>query len=160
MKFNPIYLITTSLNGGVEVAVSPKMSIDVNATYNKWGMSSRQQLHLFLLQPELRYWFKRSTEGCFVGLHATWGQYNVHGLYSFGMGNRFKYQGDVYGGGFTVGHQWRVSRHLYTEIYAGLGYAHLVYDRYYRPCGILEGSHRLNYVGPTKAGISLIYAIR
>ena len=71
------------------------------------------------------------------------------------------YEGYFYGGGVSVGHQWLLSKHWSLEASVGVGYAHWVYDKYRCVnCSPKIKSGHKNYVGPTKAAVSLVYFIR
>ena len=67
------------------------------------------------------------------------------------------YEGWYVGGGLTYGYQWLLSEHLNLEGSIGLGYIYSPYKLYGRCDKCLDKDHR-NYVGPTKAALSLIYA--
>ena len=69
-----------------------------------------------------------------------------------------RYEGDLYGFGFTYGYQWMLNRHWNIEAAIGLGYAHIIYDRYpCADCGTRQKGGHKNYLGPTKAAVSLVY---
>ena len=67
------------------------------------------------------------------------------------------YEGWYVGGGLTYGYQWLLSEHLNLEGSIGVGYIYSPYKLYGRCEKCLDKDHR-NYVGPTKAALSLIYA--
>jgi hypothetical protein len=72
-----------------------------------------------------------------------------------------RYEGYFYGGGVSVGHQWLLSKHWSLEASVGVGYAHWVYDKYRCVnCSPKIKSGHKNYVGSTKAAVSLVYFIR
>ena len=72
-----------------------------------------------------------------------------------------RYEGYFYGGGVSVGHQWVLSKRWNLEASVGVGYAHWVYDKYRCVnCSPKIKSGHKNYVGPTKAALSLVYFIR
>ena len=71
-----------------------------------------------------------------------------------------RYEGWYVGGGVTAGYQWPLSKHWNLETSIGIGYDYIQYDKF--KCGNcgekLKSSHD-NYVGPTKAALSLIYML-
>ena len=70
-------------------------------------------------------------------------------------------EGYLYGGGVSVGHSWILKKRWSIEASVGVGYAHIVYDKYpCRACGTKLKDSSKNYFGPTKASVSLIYVIK
>lgn len=157
VKTNLLYDATTTLNLGVEIGLSDKMTLDISGNYNPWRFHDYRLKH-GLIQPELRYWTCEKFNGHFWGLHGFYGRYNVGGLPFNSNIRHNRYQGYLFGGGISYGYQWVLNDHWNLEASLGLGYAHLKDKKY--PCAscgdmIKEGHH--NYVGPTKAAITIIY---
>lgn len=110
--------------------------------------------------PEIRRWFKESFDGGYLGLHLIGGQYNAGGLKFPRFLKDKRYDGWAVGAGISYGHSWALSRKFSLEVSAGVGYMYLRYDKFRcGACGDKEGSFRRNYIGPTKAAISLVYHI-
>ena len=151
VKTNALMWATTTLNAGVEMALSPKYTLELAAAYNPWTFKNDKKMHLWLAQPELKYWLCEKFEGHFLGLHLHGGQY-------YGGFSKKRYDGYLAGGGFTYGYNCILSPHWNLEAAIGLGYARLWYTEspriYCEKCG--EEKHK-NYFGPTKAAVSLIY---
>ena len=154
-------------NVGMEVGLSKKLTLDVPVYYNPWKQVMwREQegklFKLFMVQPELRYWFCDKFNGHFVGLHAMGGAYNTTGLdlpfTPFDNLADYRYKGHFYGGGISYGYQYILNRHWSIEGTVGLGYAYVRYKQY--PCQnckpMKEKGHE-NYFGPTRAALNLIY---
>lgn len=166
IKTNLLYWATTTPNLGLEMAVGNKHTAQIFFGLNPWKQSGgdHSSLRHWMVMPEYRYWFNRSFEGWFMGVHALGGQYNVGGVkFPFGLlkGLRnHRYEGWYAGGGITAGKQWNLSKHWNFEASLGLGYIHTQYDKF--ECGTcgekLYSAHK-NYVGPTKVALSLIYLI-
>lgn len=151
VKTNALMWATTTLNAGVEVALSPKYTLELAAAYNPWTFKNDKKMHLWLAQPELKYWLCEKFEGHFLGLHLHGGQY-------YGGFSKKRYDGYLAGGGFTYGYNWILSPHWNLEAAIGLGYARLWYTESPRiPCEKCGEEKHKNYVGPTKAAVSLIY---
>jgi hypothetical protein len=159
-------------NIGMEAKVGDKLTLDVSAAYNPFQISETKKWKLWTIQPELRYWFCEEFAGSFVGFHVGAGQFNMGGfdaatnLSSLG-GINFndlkdtRMQGTFWNAGFSYGHQYVLSSHWSLEGTIGLGFARYGYVRYRcLHCGerIEEGTK--NYLGPTRASISLVYMIR
>lgn len=163
-KSNVLYWTTTTPNIGMEIKVGKKHTAQVFFGLNPWKQSGgdHSSLRHWMVMPEYRYWFDKSFEGWFLGVHALGGQYNVGGVkFPFGLlkGLRnHRYEGWYAGGGITAGKQWILSPHWNLEASIGLGYIHTKYDKF--ECGTcgekLISAHK-NYVGPTKVALSLIY---
>ena len=61
----------------------------------------------------------------------------------------------------SYGYQFILGRYWNLELNVGIGYARLKYDKYEcRTCGEKVGTESKGYLGPTKAGISLIYILK
>ncbi len=151
IKTNGLYWLTTTPNVGIELALSRKMTLDLSGAYNPWTFKDDKKMRLWLVQPELKYWFCEKFEGHFVGLH-------LHGAQYFGGFKDKRYDGYLAGGGFTYGYDWILSPRWNLEAAIGLGYARLWYKESDRiPClKCYENKHK-NYFGPTKVALSLIY---
>ena len=67
----------------------------------------------------------------------------------------------LYGAGFSVGHSWILKKRWSIEASLGLVYAYIVYEKYpCTTCGTKSKDTSKNYLGPTKASVSLIYVIK
>jgi hypothetical protein len=86
--------------------------------------------------------------------------YNIGALKMFGL-EKHRYEGNLYGGGFSYGYQWVLGNHWSIEATVGVGYLYLTHGKY--PCGKCESkldNFTKNWFGPTKAGVSIIYIIK
>ena len=85
------------------------------------------------------------------------------GLIPFGIFPNLKdhrYDGYLYGGGLTLGHQWILNKRWSIEAAIGAGYARVHYDKYNcGECGSKIETKNSNYWGVTKAALSIIYFI-
>lgn len=165
LKSNLLYDLTTTVNLGVEIGLAPKWSIDIPVNYNAWKYGDDTRLRHWGVQPEVRYWFCNRFDGWFVGLHGHYAEFNVGGLpdWSFISENMQKnrYEGHLYGGGISAGYAFILKKRWSLEATVGLGYAHLVYDKYpCAECGTSMGRKTKDYFGPTKVGLSLIFMIK
>ncbi len=148
---NAAYWATATLNLGAEVAIAPRMTIDLIGTYNPFTFSDNKKIMHWGIQPEWRYWTCQKFYGHFVGVHAHYARYNS-GL------ETYRYDGWLVGGGVSYGYQWVLGRRWNLEVELGVGYAYMNYDKYYRTaCGKFVGSDQRNYFGPTKVSISFLY---
>ncbi len=164
IKTNALYWATTTPNLGFEFRLSDKFTMDLSGNYLPWKLSGNKTLRHWLAQPELRYWVCRPFGGSFWGLHAHGGQFNVGGGVNFlnlEQLKKYRYEGWFIGGGISYGYQWIVSNRWSIEAEIGAGYAYISYDKYpcYK-CGEKIDKGHVNYWGPTKAALSLIYIIK
>jgi hypothetical protein len=165
VKTNLLYDATTTMNLGLEVAMSPKWTLELPVNYNPWNLGEVEpgkirKLKHWLIQPEVRYWFCRKFGGHFLGMHGHIGGFNIGAIELLNMEND-RYEGNLYGGGFSYGYHWILSSRLSIEATLGLGYAYLDYAVYdCVTCGNKLSDDVRHYIGPTKAGVSLIYIIR
>lgn len=165
VKSNLLYDATSTLNMGVELGLSRQWTLDVPLNYNSWKPGNGRRLRHWGIQPEARYWFCERFNRTFVGLHGHYADFNVGGFPDWGFISKNmqdnRYQGYLYGGGISIGHSWILKKRWSLEASLGIGYAHIVYDKYpCAECGTKQKSGRRNYFGPTKASISLIYIIK
>ncbi|MCM1220742.1 MAG: DUF3575 domain-containing protein [Lachnospiraceae bacterium] len=151
VKTNGLYWLATTPNAGIEIATSNKFTIELAGAYNPWTFKDDKKMRFWLAQPEMKYWFCEKFEGHFVGMH-------LHGGQFFGGFNKKRYDGYMAGFGFSYGYDWILSPHWNLEAEIGLGYAYLWYDESPRiPCTKCKARKHKNYVGPTKATLSVEY---
>ena len=165
VKTNILYIATTTLNVGAEFKLSDKYTFDFSINYNPWTFSNNKKIKHLLLQPELRYWICDPFDKHFFGFHLLYAHYNI-GSIKLPLGiypslENSRYQGDLYGAGFSYGYQWYLSPRWSIEATFGFGYVYTDYDRYQcKTCGTFIESGNKHYFGPTKAGVSLIYFLK
>ena len=167
VKTNLLYDATLTINVGGEVQIAPKWSFDLSGNYNPWTLSDGKKWKHWLVQPELRYWFCEPLGGHFVAAHLLGGQYNMgHWGHGFKFLNNdahpladHRYQGWFAGAGIAYGYSWLLGRHWNLEAEIGIGWAYTRYDTYEcKGCGRkIRANKAHNYVGPTKAALSLVY---
>ena len=168
VKTNLLYDATATVNLGAEIGLSPKWTLDVSANFNGWTFSDNKKWKHLLAQPELRYWLCERFNGHFLGMHLVGGIYNIGNIDAdfrlfgtdFGSLKDYRYEGWMIGAGIGYGYQWLLSRHWSLEAEIGVGYIYTRADKYEcAHCGDkVEDNEPHQYLGPTKAAISLIYA--
>lgn len=162
IKTNILMDALRTINLGVEIGLSKKTSLDLYANYNPWSYSDKKMMKMLIFQPELRYWFCDRLNGHFVGFHAHAGVYQASGiempLSIWPNLKDYRFKGNLYGVGISYGYQWMLSKHWNLEGNIGLGYARVKYEQFEcKTCGAKVDEGHKNYIGPTKAAISLIY---
>lgn len=151
VKTNAIYWLTTTINGGVELALNPRNTLDLSGAYNPWTFNGGRKIHLWMAQPEYRHWFCEKFEGHFLGIHAHGGQF-------FAALNDKRYDGNFVGGGISYGFDWILSPHWNIEATLGVGYAYIWYKQSpWLPCIKCREDRHKHYVGPTKVGVTFTY---
>ena len=162
IKSNLLYDATATMNLGAEFRLGPRTSLDVPLSWNPWQFSNNRKWKHVLVQPEFRLWTKETFSGHFFGLHAHYAYYNVGNLpkpFSENM-RQNRYEGWLAGAGVSYGYRWSFNSNWGMEATVGVGYAYLSYDKYdCHKCGERLASKTKNYFGPTKIGVSLVYAI-
>lgn len=161
IKTNLLYDLTSTFNLGAEVRLLDRYTFDLSVNYNPWTFNDNKKISHLMFQPELRYWLCESFKGHFFGLHAQYARFNVGGVGFTDYMKDHRFQGDMFGAGFSYGYQWYLSPRWSLEATVGFGYNYLDYKRYEcKNCGNYIDSKSKNYFGPTKAGVSLIYMIK
>lgn len=168
LKTNLLYDATSTMNVGAEIGLSPKLTLDISGNLNPWvfDKNTNSKIQHILVQPEIRYWPCERFNGHFFGAHAHWGNYNVGAVdLPFGLTEntwaKYRYRGNLYGLGVGYGYQWVFKSRWALEAEFGLGYTYFKYDRYEcKNCGKFVNSKKVNYLGPTKLAVSLIYIIK
>lgn len=161
VKTNALSWATTTLNVGAEAAVGRRQTVQLFGALNPWTFSGGKRARFWAVEPEWRYWPCETFNGHFFGVHALGGEYNIRNIdLPFGTLPKTEkgrhYEGWYVGAGLTYGYQWMLSRHWNIEASIGVGYAYSPYKLYGRCDRCLQRKHR-NYVGPTKAALSILY---
>lgn len=166
VKTNLIYDALLSPTLGVEVGLAPKWTAEIDGTINNWAINDRRWKQ-WMVQPEIRYWFCQSFSGHFLAAHLIGGQYNFGNLKNnikflgtdFSQLTDHRYQGWMAGVGIGYGYSWILSRHWNLEAEIGIGWIYTRSDVYNCfDCGKkIRTDVPHNYVGPTKAAISILY---
>jgi len=183
IKSNLLYDATSSINLGVEFALTDKWTIDVSGNLNPWAFPQQKVnnagqvveqhdalIKHWFIQPEVRYWLCEKFNGHFFGINALGGQFNVGGLSFFpenwgknGIQTK-RINGWMAGTGVSYGYHWILSNRISLEFSLGGGYTFLKYDKYHnytssKPTEKDAFKYKMHYFGLTKAGISIIYML-
>ena len=167
VKTNLLYgAATFTPNLGLEFGLGDRSTLELSGGYNPWNLNgsvaNNSKLVHWLGHIEYRWWSCQTFNGHFFGLHALGSQYNVSGKdIPLLFEKAYRYEGWAAGAGVSYGYHWIMSGRFSLEFTLGAGYAYLDYGRYdCAKCSTLEGNYTKHYVGPTKAGISLIFMIK
>lgn len=161
LKNNMIYDLALAPNVEVEFSTGKRWSL--NTEYKcPWWLNSKHDFCYQLLSGgmEGRCWLgnrqrRDRLTGQFIGLYAE------GGIYDFQLRGD-GYQGKYYGAaGVTYGYVRQLARHFSLEFSLGIGYLTTEYKKYtpYEGDIIWINSGRYNFIGPTKAKVSLVWLI-
>jgi hypothetical protein len=149
-----------------EVVIAPRWTVDVTAAYNPWNLDGEKRdnqkaVHV-LVSPEARFWTCEPFNGHFFGLHAVGAAYNVarHDVPLL-FEKEYRYEGHALGAGLSYGYHLPLATAWGIEFTAGAGVLFLEHEKFECPrCGESLGKYKKTYLGPTRAGISLVYIIK
>lgn len=170
VKTNVLYgAYTYTPNLSLEIGLGEHTTLDISGGYNFGNLNglienNKKMVH-WLGQLEYRHWLCEKFSGHFFGAHALGTQYNISGHklpLIFGTDSQnYRHEGYGYGGGISYGYHWLLNKRWSLEATIGVGYARLHYDKYEcRKCAEKLATEKRNYLGPTRAGFSLIYIIK
>lgn len=178
LKTNLLFDLVTALNGELEIPIGRRHSVVAEVVWPWWLQKSHNHwcFEMGSGSLEYRYWLRSWTRhktyaeymqsqrqplrGIFFGVYAGGGYYDLQWKRNDG------YQGEFLTAGLTFGYSRYVSRFVRLEFSLGAGYVKNKYRTYYinnnTPVNpdadqhlIRDGRHRNNWIGPTKAKVSL-----
>lgn len=161
VKNNLLYDLALAPNLEIELAIGKRWSLNTEYKCPWWMNNSREFCYQLLSGGiEGRYWLgnrrhRTGLTGHFLGLYAE------GGIYDFQF-NGDGYHGKYYGAsGLTYGYVKQIASHLALEFSLGVGYLTTEYRKYtpYKGDLIWTNSGRYNFIGPTKAKVSLVWLI-
>lgn len=160
IKSNLLYDATSTINLGVEFALTDQWTLDISGNLNPWAFPQEKiskagiviekydaLIKHWMLQPELRWWTCEKFMGHFFGAHVHGGQFNVGGLTFLPAGwsdgwadekgkhqkgglQHNRHEGWMAGVGLSYGYHWILSNRFSLEFSIGAGYAFMKYDKY------------------------------
>ncbi len=170
LKSNLLYDALALPSIGVEFYLGKNFSIAGNWTYGWWDNDNRHRYwRAYGGDLTLRRWFgKKAAEkpltGHHLGIYAgvvtydfEWGGTGYMG----GLPGKTLWDRCLFNGGIEYGYSLPVGRRINIDFTIGIGILHGKYLKY-RPQGhsyYWESTHNLNWVGPTKAEVSLVWLI-
>lgn len=168
LKTNLLYgAYTSTPNIGIEFGLNNRSTFDIGAGFNwlNYRSSNNKKIIHWLGEAEYRYWTCRKFNGHFFGVHALGTQYNISGQelpLLFGKHSKeHRYEGWGAGAGISYGYSFYLGTHWSLEASLGVGYAYLKYNKYKcEKCGEKLNTESRNYLGPTRAALSIIYIIK
>ncbi|MEG1615811.1 MAG: DUF3575 domain-containing protein [Bacteroidales bacterium] len=148
-------------NIGVELALRQQWSVNANWYFAWWQNNSRHRFwHFYGGEIETRKWLgKKAHSHILQGHHL--GLYFLGGTYDFEWGHKGYMSDFSYSVGLSYGYAFNIARNLSLDFVLGVGYLGGNYRQYKPEAGkycVLKDKN-LNYFGPTKAEISLVWNI-
>ncbi len=161
IKTNALGLAGTIANVGAEFQLNKKLSLDLPVYFSPYDLGKdTRKLRVLMVQPELRYWFKRTggLTGHFIGAHAHYGWFNV----AWDTPKRYQDNTPVVGAGLSYGYVKSLGDPWTLGFVLGGGYARMRYNIYenvpFGPkYGQLISTGKRDYWGVTRAEVSLSY---
>ena len=170
VRTNLLYWATGTPNAGVEVKLHDRWSLGVHGGYNpflyrSWqdeaGNTYNPKMIHWTVMPEAKFWFCKTFERSYLGLHGVYGEFNVGALRIIPQLKHERYWGNMYGIGLSYGYQLPLGKRGGVEFSIGAGWVRINYNRCDAwVCGADLGKAHRNYFGPTKAAITFSYYLR
>ncbi|MDR0961522.1 MAG: DUF3575 domain-containing protein [Mediterranea sp.] len=166
-KVNLLYAgASLTPNLGLEVGLSKHTTLDASVGYHPWNRTTsnpanRKFTHL-TARAEYRYWLTQRFNGHFFGAHLLFTAFNIsnHKLPLFDFEKGYRYQGTGYGAGLSYGYLWKWNYRWGMEFTLGAGAVWRKYDVHdCVHCGERLEQKKDVYLGPTQAGITLVYQL-
>jgi len=166
VKTNLLYDAATLLNYSVEIPMfgdNASVLLYHQFPWWNWGKAGNEFCIRFLsVGGEARWWFANDGErlkGHFLGI------YGESGKYDFGFRKSICCQGEFWSAGLSYGYAMPIGKRLNLEFSLSAGYASIPYQGYTpgEDYEILwrdpQKTGRIQYVGPTKAQVTLVVPI-
>ena len=154
LRANLLRWATLTPDLGVEWRICPSWGIAVNGSWTSWTWSDKDRRYaLWEVAPEVRYYMGEK-KAWYLGAMFKAGQFN----YKLSETGR---QGDLMGGGITVGYQLRLNKALDLDFNLGLGYLNADYEKYEVIDGVRvrRGNETKDWWGPINAGVTLVWKL-
>lgn len=170
VRSNLLYDALAVPNMGVEIFMPHAWSLAGNLDYAWWTKHSRHRSWRFMgVEVDLRRWLGERTSrtpytGHHLGLYAQCYTYDFalgrHG-YLGGVSKGFSLEHANYSFGLEYGYTLPLNARLRLDMNVGLGYMGGTYQEYEtrEPCDVWQDSKKRNWVGPTKAEVSLVWLL-
>ncbi len=161
VRSNALADIALVPNLGLEAFIGEHWSCEVSG-YGAWWAKPKANFFYRLrgLESEVKYWLGQREQGG-IGHHI--GLYALLFDYNFQVGGK-GILGDSphFGVGVAYGYAWSLGKQWSLEGTIGIGYLHGIFKQYGKQtngCFPWEATKRLDFVGPTKLSLSLVYRL-
>ena len=154
LRANLLRWATLTPDLGLEWRICPSWGIAVNGSWTSWSWSDKDRRYaLWEVTPEVRYYMGEK-KAWYLGAMFKAGQFNYK-LSETGK------QGDLMGGGITVGYQLQLSKALDLDFNLGMGYLNVDFEKYEVIDGVRvrRGNETKDWCGPINAGVTLVWKL-
>ena len=154
LRANLLRWATLTPDLGLEWRICPSWGIAVNGSWTSWTWSDKDRRYaLWEVAPEIRYYMGEK-KAWYLGAMFKTGQFNYK-LSETGK------QGDLMGGGITIGYQLRLNKALALDFNLGLGYLNADFEKYEVIDGVRvrRGNETKDCCGPINAGVTLVWKL-
>jgi hypothetical protein len=168
LKTNMLYDLALLPNLSLEIPIGKKWSVVLDGKWSWWNTWTPTYYYhrIQVAELDVRYWFGNRTSeplhGFYLGLYGMGGTYDIR-LFTKNIAETGYLSNWSYSAGFTGGYSKALSKRLNLEFGLGLGYFGGTYKTYNRSDYFNHFPHlntyKSSYVGPTQAGISLVWWI-
>ena len=165
-KTNLLYDAITALNFELELPIGNHWSVAVEDVFPWWEKDNKYCFQMWEMGAEARYWFRDNVyyadklRGHFVGAYAMSSKFDFQNDYDI------CYQGEYWSTGLTYGYAMKLTRHLNMEFSISVGWLSSAYRHYYPEDDYSQlwrdktKVGRINYFGPTKLKVALVWPMR
>lgn len=166
LRTNGLYYFAASPNIGVEIQTDTGLAWQFDYIGAWWNSYERSRFFAnYAFQTEMRYYLSsRMGDMPYSGNHL--GVYGQLATYDFKLDNKgiqCAYLHKSFGVGASYGYTKPLNRKLALDFTVGLGYFHSLYNTYSEKPDktgyVKERTRSLNYIGPTKLEVSLVWTI-
>ena len=156
LKTNVAYDAIGVLNLAYECQFSTHFSAELPVMWSFWDWKADRGLRIVALQPGVKYWFGEMDTGHAVGANLDLGWFNYRW-------DHRRYQSEsrpLLGVSLNYAYTLSLGRGWSAEFALGVGYVNARYNTYFNiDNGALINTRTRHYFGPTRIGISLVYAL-
>ena len=157
-------------NIGIEVPIGRRFSVAADWMYAWWSRNrSHNYWRIYGGEIEGRYWIGdradyKPLHGHHIGLYAQAVTYDFifggHG-YMVGVPKGSLWDKASFGAGVSYGYACTLTRNIIIDFSIGIGYLGGDYQKYHPEdeCYVYDSTRRLNYIGPTRAEVSIVWPL-
>lgn len=169
IKINAPLLLVGAPNVGAEFTISQQFSINGDVLWAPYLFKKNEEVFRSLIgSVDLRYYVNPRYyytndmfDGFYVGPYAMYGNFNIGLKEKDDNKDSYRRVGWGVSAGASLGYKFYLAKRFRLDINAGVGFAHLQYDKYllggeYADYPLEKKNTRM-WIGPTKFGVHLVY---
>lgn len=152
-RTNVIGLASANINAEFSMTLNRKYSLHLPIQYNPFVFKDNRQWRNLYISPEVRYWWRESYTGGFVGAHLLASRFSIGKVF-----DDYRYLGYAWGAGLSIGRAYPLAKKWNLEWELGLAGVYATWDKYIcKKCGRELGSDRKFFLMPSKLAVNLVY---